>query len=74
MRESQTAGLSMLAAVGAISLPLLASISAVAASPRSTPSIGTQLAELTVTEPVFHDLFGWSAAVSGTTTRSPRPG
>jgi hypothetical protein len=62
------ARLSLLAAVGAISLPLLAgTTSAGAASPRTTQAVGKQLAELKVSEPVFSDLFGWSVAVSGTT-------
>jgi len=55
-------------AVGAVSLPLLANTtSAVAASPRTTPSIGTQLAELKGSDTVAGDSFGGSVAISGTT-------
>ena len=57
-----------LVAVGVISLPLLASsTSAVAASPRTTPPIGTQLAELKGSDTVAGDFFGYSVAFSGTT-------
>jgi hypothetical protein len=55
-------------AVGAVSLPLLANTtSAVAASARTTPSIGTQLAELKGSDTVAGDSFGGSVAISGTT-------
>ncbi len=55
-------------AVGAISLPLVAdTASAVAASPWTTPSIGTQLAELKGYDTVAGDNFGSSVAISGTT-------
>jgi len=65
MRKSRIAGL---IAVGAISLPLLASnASAVAASPRAPPPIGTQLAELKGSDIVARDGFGISVAISGTT-------
>jgi hypothetical protein len=68
MRRSRVATLSAFVAVGAISLPLLASTaSAVAASPRTTTSIGTQLAELKGSDTVAGDAFGVSVAISGTT-------
>ena len=71
MRGSPIAGLSMLVAVGAISLPLLASTtSAVAASPRTTLSIGRQLAELEgpdITGGLENLGFGYSVAISGST-------
>ena len=68
MRGARVTGLSVLVALGAISLPLLASTtSAVAASPRTTPPIGTQLAELKGSDTVAGDLFGISVAISGTT-------
>jgi hypothetical protein len=58
----------MLVAVGAISGPLLTSTaSAVAASPRAAPSIGTQLAELEASDTVTGDNCGVSVAISGTT-------
>jgi hypothetical protein len=65
------ARLSLLAAVGAISLPLLAgTTSAGAASPRTTPPIGRQLAELEGPNIIggLENLgFGYSVAISGTT-------
>ena len=65
MRKSRVAGLSAFVAVGAISLPLLASTAAaVAASPRTTTSIGTQLAELNGSDTVAGDRFGDSVAIS----------
>jgi ribosomal protein S6E (S10) len=65
MRRSRIAGL---IAVGTISLPLLASTaSAVAASPRAAPSIGTQLAELKGSDTGGTNHFGNSVAISGTT-------
>ncbi len=65
MRKSRIASL---IAMGAMSLPLLTSItSAVAVSPRSTPAIGTQLTELKAFNTVTEHDFGWSVAVSGTT-------
>ena len=63
MRWARTSSLSMLVAVGAISLPLLASTpSAAVASPRAAPSTGSELAELEGS-----DLFGGSVAISGKT-------
>ena len=57
-----------LVALGAISLPLLASAaSRVSASPRTAPSIGTQLAELKGSDTVAGDRFGFPVAISGTT-------
>jgi hypothetical protein len=65
MCKSLTASL---IAVGAISLPLPGSgIRAAAASPRTTPPIGTQLAELKGSDTVAGDFFGRSVAISGTT-------
>jgi hypothetical protein len=65
---SRIASLCAILVIGATSLPLLASAaSAVAASPRSTPPIGTQLAELKGSDTVAHDTFGGSVAISGTT-------
>ncbi|MGO9198483.1 MAG: FG-GAP repeat protein [Acidimicrobiales bacterium] len=67
LRNSGIAALPMLVAVGAISLPLLASTaSAAAASPRTTPPIGTQLAELKGSDTSAMDYFGSSVAISGT--------
>jgi nucleoside-specific outer membrane channel protein Tsx len=64
----RTSCIASLVAVGALSLPLLASTtSAVAASPRTTPPIGTQLAELKGSDTVADDGFGVSVAISGTT-------
>ena len=68
MRTSRIASLPALLAVAAISLPLLAGTSsAVAASPRTTPPIGTQLAELKGSDTVAGDFFGYSVALSGST-------
>ena len=68
MPRTRVTSLSALLAVGAISFPLLASTaSAVAASPRTTTSIGTQLAELKASDTVAGDYFGYSVAISGTT-------
>src|ERR1019366_5771217 len=71
-RKSRIASLSAFLAIGGFSLPLLASTtSAVAASPRSTPPIGTQLAELGSDTgwPVgtYDNALGALVAVSGTT-------
>ena len=66
----RTFRIASLVAVGAISLPLLtSSTSAVAASPRTVPRIGTQLAILKGSDTTdIHNLgFGSSVAVSGTT-------
>jgi hypothetical protein len=64
----RTSRIASLVAVGAIFLPLLASTaSAVAASPRTTPPIGRQLAELTGSDTVAGDRFGFPVAISGTT-------
>ena len=65
MRASRMASL---VAVGAIVLPLLArTASAVAASPRAAPSIGTELGELEGSDTVTGDEFGTSVAISGNT-------
>ena len=64
----RTSRIASLVAVGAISLPFLtSSTSAVAASPRAAPAIGTQLAELEGSDTVVGDWFGSSVAISGTT-------
>jgi hypothetical protein len=56
-------------------MTLLASTtSAVAASPRAVPSIGTQLAELKGSDTVHGDYFGYSVAISGTTAVVGAPG
>jgi hypothetical protein len=68
MRKSRIFSLSALLAVAAISLPLLEGMSsAVAASPRTALSIGTQLAELVGSDTVAGDWFGSSVAILGTT-------
>ena len=54
-------------AIAATSLPLLAGTTAVAASQRTTPPIGKQLAELMGSDTVAVDDFGCSVAISGTT-------
>jgi nucleoside-specific outer membrane channel protein Tsx len=73
MRNSRT--VSALIAIAAISLPLLASTaSAVAASPRAAPSIGTQLAELKGSDTVAGDRLGHPVAISGTTVVVGAPG
>ena len=67
-RKSRIASVCVILVIGAISLPLLASTtSAVAASPRTTPPIGKQLAELKGSDTVAGDYFGSSVAISGTT-------
>jgi hypothetical protein len=61
----RTSRIASLVAVGAISLPLLASAaSAVVESPRKPPSIGTQLAELKGSDTVAADEFGSTVAIS----------
>jgi hypothetical protein len=68
MRGARIASLSAFLSVGAISLPLLASsASAVAVRPRTTPSVGTQLAELKGSDTGGADQFGFSVGISGTT-------
>ena len=65
MRASHVAAL---IALGAISLPpVVNSASATGAGPRTTPSIGTQLAELRGSDTVTDDGFDYSEVVSGTT-------
>ena len=57
-----------LVAIAAMSLPLLAGTTTpVAASPRTTPRLGTQLAELKGSDTAAGDVFGCSVAISGTT-------
>jgi hypothetical protein len=64
----RTSRIASLVAVGAIFLPLLASTaSAVTASPRAAPAIGTQLAMLKGSDTVAGDGFGIRVAISGTT-------
>ena len=71
----RTFRIASLIAVGALSLPLLASTtSGVAASPRTSPSIGTQLAMLKGSDTVANDFFGMSVAISGTTAVVGAPG
>ena len=68
MRPSRTAGLLALGAAGAICLPpLAAGAGAAAASPQASPPIGRQLAELRGSGTVDGDMFGYAAAISGTT-------
>ena len=72
MRRSLVGGLLVVAAT---SLPLLvSSASAVAASPRATPSIGRQLAELKGSDTLSGDAVGVSVAISGTTALVGAPG
>jgi hypothetical protein len=65
----RTSRIVSLIAVGAISLPLLASCStkATVTSPSAKAPIGKQLAELVGSDTVASDLFGFSVATSGTT-------
>ena len=67
MRTSRIIGL---IAVGAISLPLLASCSTkpTVTGPKTKAPIGKQLAELVGSDTAASDLFGFSVATSGTTT------
>ncbi|MGO9581634.1 MAG: FG-GAP repeat protein [Acidimicrobiales bacterium] len=64
MREVRIAGLTVLLAIGVLSLPILALTTSAAASPRTAPPIGKQLAELKGTA---GDEFGSSVAISGAT-------
>jgi len=62
------ATLGALLVVGAISLPLLASAASLSdASPRTTPPIGKELAELEATGAIGSAAFGSSVAISGDT-------
>jgi hypothetical protein len=64
----RTSRIASLVAVGAISLSTLASTaSAIAASPRTSASIGTQLAMLKGSDTVASDYFGGRVAISGMT-------
>jgi hypothetical protein len=64
----RTSRIASLVAVGAISLSILASTaSAIAASPRTSASIGTQLAMLKGSDTVASDYFGGRVAISGMT-------
>jgi hypothetical protein len=65
----RTSRIVSLIAVGAISLPLLASCStkATVTTPPAKAPIGKQLAELVGSDTVASDLFGFSVATSGTT-------
>ncbi|MGA3354973.1 MAG: FG-GAP repeat protein [Acidimicrobiales bacterium] len=72
MRMSRIASLF---AGGAISLPFLTgSTSPVVVSPRTTPLLGTQLAELKGSDTVAQEDFGYAVAVSGTTAVVGAPG
>ena len=71
MRASRIA---VLIAVGAISLPLLASPALAGARSRSGSPIGMQLGELKGTDTVASDGFGVSVAISGTTVAVGAPG
>src|ERR1039458_3998072 len=66
MRESWIITLSAFLAVAALSLPA-SSTPALASSPRTTPRIGTQVAELKCADTVAGDQFGNSLGISGTT-------
>ncbi|MGO9334411.1 MAG: hypothetical protein ACLQCU_10260 [Acidimicrobiales bacterium] len=66
-RHMRRARLGGLLAIAATSLPLLAGTTAVAASQRTTPTIGKQAAELMGSDTVALDYFGVSVATSGTT-------
>jgi len=71
----RTSRIAILIAVGAISLPLLASpASAIGAKSRTTVPIGKQLAELKGSDTVAADGFGVSVAISGTTVMVGAPG
>ncbi|MGO9333283.1 MAG: FG-GAP repeat protein [Acidimicrobiales bacterium] len=64
-----------LVAIAAMSLPLLAGTTTpVAASPRTTPRLGTQLAELKGSDTATYNFFGGSVAISGTTAVVGAPG
>ena len=64
-----------LIAVGAISLALSGSTAtAVAASPRAAPPVGTQLSELKGSDTVAGDYLGYSVAISGTSAVVGAPG
>jgi len=68
MRNTWMACSTAFLAVGSIALPLLAAAgSGSAARPRTTPPIGTQLAELKGVDTVPNDAFANSVAISGTT-------
>ena len=68
MHNFRITSLSTLLATGALSLPLLASTaSAVVATPRTSPSVGTQLAMLKGSDTAAGDLFGSAVAITGTT-------
>ena len=72
MRRSRIASL---IAVGAISLALSGSTAtAVAASPRAAPPVGTQLSELKGSDTVARDYLGYSVAISGTSAVVGAPG
>ena len=71
MRRSRLGGL---LAIAATSLPLLAGTTAVAASPRTMPTIGKQIADLTGSDTVALEYFGVSVATSGTTVVVGAPG
>ncbi|MGA3217374.1 MAG: hypothetical protein ABSD97_16995 [Acidimicrobiales bacterium] len=69
MSKSPKASLSVLLGLGAICLPLLAGCSSTPAAkpPHTGPPVQSQLAELKGADLVASDVFGTSAALSGTT-------
>lgn len=75
MRRRRTVSLSALLVAGAVFLPLLAgSTTAIAASPRATPPIGANWAELEGSGTIAGGQFGSSVAVSGATVVVGSPG
>jgi len=75
MSRFRLAGLLALLALGATCLPFLASpASAIVAGPRTTPSIGKQLAELKGSDTGAGDGLGVAVAISGTTAVVGAPG
>jgi hypothetical protein len=68
MGRSRMASLAVLFGAGAIAMPLLvSSVSSVAASPRTKVPIGRQLAELSGSDTIAGDYFGYAVAISGAT-------
>ena len=65
--RTRIAGLCVILVLGAFSLPLLASTTEAAATPRTAPPIGKQLAELKGSGTLAGLRFGYSVAISGTT-------
>lgn len=68
MDKSREVSRLALIALGTVFLPVLAgSTAAAAASPRTTPPIGTQLGELNGSDVASSGNFGRSVAIAGTT-------